>query len=502
MTAGTDAARTPPPQNDTAYILKVFAALAAIPRPSKQEKAVSDYLKNWAVTHGMPVIQDASNNIVMEKDASPGCENAPRTILQAHMDMVCVSDEHSAGKDYDPATHPIRIRKNPQDNTISAAGSSLGADDGIGVAIIQCLFQAKALRHGPLRAVITTDEEAGMSGARNLDAAHLNAAYLINIDWERYGSLCNGSADINVYRFRRPLTLRKPRLNSAGKLVVSGLAGGHSGIDIHTGRANALCTAAHILADMKRAGVALELADFGGGTANNAIPTRAEALVCLDAAQAECAARIAGDAAKMFKAAYGEREKHALITFSACSAPQCVLSDADADALLALITATRNGAYARNQAILGFVESSSNLGWVRIQDGRGVTAEIAARSCLPWHAEDMRHGFATLAALTGFAFDIPSACPAWPVKPDSRLAAYACAAFRELTGRAMAVEPAHVGLECGIFAVKNPDLEMIAIGPRIDNAHSIAETLHLDGVSGTLRCIVKILEKIALCSPV
>jgi len=486
-----------PLAHDAAYVLKAFTALAAIPRPSKREKAVSDYLKRWATTHGLAVIQDASNNIIMQKDAAPGCENAPLTILQAHMDMVCVSDENIVGKEYDPAAHPIRIRENPQANTISAEGTSLGADDGIGVAMIQYLLQDRTLRHGPLRAVITTDEEAGMSGAHNLDAAHLNAAYLINIDWESYGSLCNSSAAITVYRFRRPLTLRKTRLKNARKLVVSGLAGGHSGINIHMGRANALCAAAHILAEMKRADIGFALADFEGGTAGNVIPAKAEACVCLDDDQAERAVRVAAKAAEEFTTAYGKREKNALITFAACPAPQHVLSSADADALLGLIAATRNGVHAVSRTIQDFVESSSNLGLVRIQGGKSATAEIAARSCVQWHSAAMRHSFETLASLAGFALDVPSASPAWPMKPDSPLAEYACAAFKELTGSNMTVEPVHAGFECGIFAGKNPNLDMISIGPRIDNAHSTAETLHLDGLSDTLHCIVKTLEKIA-----
>ena len=486
-------------EKDAAYVLEAFTALAAIPRPSKQEKAVSDYLKRWAAMHGLAVIQDAGNNIIMEKGASPGCENAPRTILQAHMDMVCVHDENIVGKDYDPATHPIRIRHDPQANAISAEGTSLGADDGIGVAMIQYLFQDRTLRHGPLRAVITTDEEAGMSGAHTLDAAHLDAAYLVNIDWERHGSLCNSSAGIKVYRFRRSLTLRKTRLKSARRLVVSGLAGGHSGIDIHLGRANALCAAAHMLAGMQRAGIDFALADFGGGTACNAIPARAEASVCLNAAQTGHAARIIEKAAAEFKATYGVREKNALIAFTACPAPQYVLSAADADALLGLVATTRSGVHVSSQSIQGFVESSSNLGVVRIQDGRIVTAEIAARSCVQRHAEEMRHSFETLAALAGFALDVPSDAPAWPMRPGSLLAQYACAAFKELTGRSMTIDPVHAGLECGIFALKNPKLDMISIGPRIDNAHSTSETLYLDGLADTLRCIVKVLEKIAAC---
>ena len=486
-----------PLEQDVAYVLNAFRSIAAIPRPSKREKAVSDYLKSWAYAHGLNVIQDACNNIIIEKNASPGCERAPRAILQAHMDMVCVSDAQSKG--HDPATQAIRIREHPQDNAISAEGTSLGADDGIGVAMIQYLLQAKELRHGPLRAVITTDEEAGMSGARKLDAVHLQAAYLINIDWERYGSLCNSSADIHVYRFRRPLTLLEPRLDSARKLVVSGLAGGHSGIDIHRGRGNALCAAAHILTDMRRAGIGLEVADLGGGTAANAIPANAEALVCLDAARTEHAARIAKEAANSFKAAYGTREKEALIAFSACPAPQYVLSGADADALLGLLTAARNGVHAMSRTIPDFVESSSNLGLVRIEGTKVATVEIAARSCVHWHSEDMRHSFEHLSALTGFALDVPSSCPAWPVKPGSLLVEYACAAFRELTGTNMTVDPAHAGLECGIFAAKNPQLDMISLGPRIENAHSTSETLYLDGLSDTLRCIVKTLEKIAEC---
>jgi dipeptidase D len=241
------------------------------------------------------------------------------------------------------------------------------------------------------------------------------------------------------------------------------------------------------------------MADLGGGTAANAIPAGAEALVCLDAAQTEQAARLAAEAADRFKAAYGAREQEALITFASCPAPQYVLSGADADALFSLLAAARNGVHAISRTIPDFVESSSNLGLVRMEGAKVATVEIAARSCVHWHSEAMRHSFEHLAELAGFALDVPNSCPAWPMKPGSLLTEYACAAFRELTGTSMTVDPAHAGLECGIFAAKNPELDMISLGPRIENAHSTSETLYLGGLSDTLRCIVRTLEKIAEC---
>ncbi|MBO4852529.1 MAG: M20/M25/M40 family metallo-hydrolase, partial [Schwartzia sp.] len=254
-------------------VLEDFAGLARIPRPSLHEKAVSDYLLGVFRALGCDVHQDAANNIVADRAASPGFENVPRVILQAHMDMVCVAAE---GVGYDPLRDPIRLRR--EGGELTAEGTSLGADDGAGVAMIFYVFR-HAKDVGPLRAIITTDEETGMTGAQALDGKYLaDADFLINWDSEDYDELTRGCAGSVGVEFYRKADWREPPKGSAWRVSVGGLLGGHSGERIGDGRGNALRILAQTLHSLKNAGIAFSVASLTGGSARNAIAAEAEAV--------------------------------------------------------------------------------------------------------------------------------------------------------------------------------------------------------------------------------
>jgi len=272
-----------------------FLSLCAIPHKSHHEEAISHFLYDWGVKQGLTACRDEVGNVILDKPGAPGHEHAPRTILQAHMDMVVVWDE---GVEHDPLRDPITVIDDGV--TLKAAGTSLGGDDGIGVAMAMAILEDSEAVHGPLRAIFTVDEEDGMGGAEALDARHLDARYLINLDWEAFGSLCCSSAGSDMYALRREIRWEAVKNVSAYALSVQGLEGGHSGATIHMGKANAIRLAAAVLKAGRDAGCDLRLAAFRGGSAHNAIPSAASALVTVSAGQEdafEAAARTAIDTA-------------------------------------------------------------------------------------------------------------------------------------------------------------------------------------------------------------
>lgn len=226
-------------------VLSEFLELAKVPRPSHHEERVSEYLFQWAKSHGLAVEKDNMNEIIIDKPASPGCENVPRVIFQAHMDMVCVCEE---GVTYDPMTDPIKVINDGV--TLTADGTSLGADDGIGVAMCLYLLQDDTLRHGPIRAIFTTKEEDGMDSIA-IDPKYLDGGYLVNLDWETLGSLCNSCAGGDFFNYSHKAEWEKPIVGCKTLTIsLSGLLGGHSGVGINKGHANALVSIATLLAKL------------------------------------------------------------------------------------------------------------------------------------------------------------------------------------------------------------------------------------------------------------
>ena len=278
-------------------VIAEFEALTRIPRPSGHERAVSDYLKKRFEELGCTVYQDESLNIIADLPASPGCETAPRTILQGHMDMVCVAEE---GTVYDPLKDAIKLRRTEE--FLTAEGTSLGGDDGIGVAEILAAFRC-CKEHGPLRAIITVDEEQGMSGARNLAERYLmDADFLINCDSEDYHVLTVGSAGSVNLDFARKLTRRAVH-GMAWRIEVRGLHGGHSGERIGDGRGNAIRVLALALMSLSARGT-IALVEFTGGAARNAIPSAASAVICTDLTEHEIQSVLAAEK-RRFDAIYG-----------------------------------------------------------------------------------------------------------------------------------------------------------------------------------------------------
>ena len=472
-------------------ILENFLSLTRIPRKSHHEEAVSCFLYQWALDRGLTACRDEAGNVIIEKPGSPGFENKPRTILQAHMDMVCVAEP---GKDYDPLTDPIQVINDGE--TLSADGTSLGADDGAGVAVAMAIMEDRNAVHGPLRAVFTVDEEDGMAGAIALDTKHLNAQYLVNLDWEEFGSLCCSSAGSDMYSFRRSAEWDASGDLAAYSLVLQGFEGGHSGAQIHLGRANAIRVAVRILGAAVNAGCAVRLAALKGGSAHNAIPSSAEAVVCVPAGQEEAFLASARAEADLQLELCGASDPGAVISLQKTDAPGKALSAALSRDALGILSSVHDGVNTMSPTIPGLVESSANLGLCQLSED-ALTFMIHQRSSQPEITRQMKAEFLRQAEEFGFDMDVISSSPPWPVKPGSELVEICRRCYRRVTGGEIRVEPIHAGLECGAFAAKNPSLDIISIGPDLRDIHSPKEKLILASVDSCDRLVRAILKEIA-----
>lgn len=473
-------------------VLSEFIELAKVPRPSHHEERVSRYLFEWAERHGLAVERDGLNDIIIDKPASPGCENVPRVIFQAHMDMVCVSEE---GVDYDPVNDPIKVINDGV--TLTADGTSLGADDGIGVAMCLYLLQDDTLRHGPIRAIFTTNEEDGMDSL-NLDPKYLDGAYLINLDWETIGSLCNSCAGGDFFNFSRKTEWEKPPEGCRTLTIsFSGLLGGHSGVGINKGHANALVSIATLLVMLRQGGVSYRIASLGGGQAKNAIPAFGSAVIAVSAGDEDAAAEILERFRAEFTDAYGNIEPDGVFSADlSSSAPERVLKAETGYALAELMAVVPNNVHTMSPFVDGLVESSANLGVASVDDEE-IRFTVFSRSSVVYQATQLGLICSALAGSFGFAFESEGHIPGWAVNPNSRLTKIACEAYRDLTGCDMIVEPVHAGVECGAFADKNPQLDMISIGPTLTDVHTPNETCRIEDVRITTELLIEILERIA-----
>ncbi|MBQ7251541.1 MAG: M20/M25/M40 family metallo-hydrolase [Kiritimatiellae bacterium] len=436
---------------ETAKILSIFAAISTIPRPSKKEGAVREAIAAWAEARGWKTAVDAAGgSLRIDCPATRGFAKASRVILQAHLDMVLAGnlDAHT----------PPELLLSPDGKTLRARGTSLGSDDGIGLALALHAM-ASAAPHGPLRAVFTTDEESGMSGARALPAEWLaDARYLFNIDWEEAGEACVSSAGARTLVLsRRGETA--PVAAEPARLSVSGLPGGHSGADIDRGIPNALLALGGAIGAKR----APRLVSFAGGRAPNAIPADAEAGLVRPRKGAPLVPAFTQEETRNF---------------------------------LALLRELPNGVLARDGD--GKVEDSSSLG---IASADAKTARMRLTLHIRSHTEEgmerVRRAVAACAARHGFQTKAGEATAPWRVPETAGVRALAAKAAEGVFGAPFRFTKAHVGLECGIFAEKAPRLEILSFGPTLRFPHSTRETLAVDTVGPTARFLARLLAETA-----
>lgn len=474
-------------------VLDEFKKIAAIPRPSKHEEKVSNFLKNYLQGFGFEVVQDENKNLVAEIPALCGLENVPRTILQAHMDMVCVAEP---GYNYSPMTDPIKIIRT--EDFLQAEGTSLGADDGIGIAEI--LYLAKnheKFPHGPIRIVFTVDEEQGMGGAIQIDEKFFkDAKFLINCDSENYDEIIVGSAG-NIYIiFTKKINFVEPdeKLKNTFRMKFFGLRGGHSGTDIADNRANAIKVMKNFFRLTMSKGDS-QPAKIFGGEASNVIPSNAEALFVTELdlkTLQECAEIFKGQVKRKF----GDAESDFQIEFEPAERPEKVFSKKDFSEFMSLITIIHSGVYSMNKDVPNAVETSANIGKVRMEEDR-LAITLMARSNVPEMLSEFKEMYNQAAAMMNFKVTYNETVPAWLHNPESKLTKIMAEIFEEQNNFSPTVRVLHAGLECSLFYVKNNDLDMVSIGTTNENIHSPKEKLHLKTVEPQVKWILATLEKIS-----
>ncbi len=459
-----------------------FATFCAIPRPSKHEAALRGHLLAWAGARGLETRVDAAGNLILKKPASPGCEARPGVILQGHLDMVC---QKNADTEHDFQRDPIRpVLK---DGWLASENTTLGADNGIGVALALAALEDPDLIHPPLEVLLTVDEEAGMGGARALAPGSLEGTRLINLDTEEWGEFylgCAGGMDVEATRHceREPL----PEDFTVWRLAVSGLRGGHSGIDIHLNRGNALKLLLECLHALTRE-MGARLISLEGGTARNAIPREAFCDFALATGAGQDSARLVETTLAAWKQRLAGSDGGIQLT---CEPMADIggqpLKPPDQAALLDFLLAAPNGVARMSDDFPGVVETSDNLGVANLS-GALFRAVFMVRSLKDAEAHGLADKLALDANAHGFHVRKIGPYPGWTPNPASPLLALGQRVYQDTFGQPARLQVIHAGLECGLLAASHPALDMISFGPDIRGAHAPGERVEIQSVG---RCWV------------
>ena len=470
-------------------IWSYFLELSKIPRGSKNEAAAADWVASQAKGLGCEVERDAVGTVIIRKKATAGKEGSPTICLQAHVDMVC---EQNEGTNHDFLKDPIQVWKDG--DLLRAKGTTLGADNGIGVAAALAVLASKDIPHGPIEALITIDEETGLTGADGLQPGRLKAKFLLNLDSEEEGFLTIGCAGGEDTIVTRKLTRSAaPAGSRAYRLKVVGLKGGHSGIDINHGRGNAIRILAQILGAMKPA-FGFSLASIKGGNKRNAIPREASAMILLDPAQ-EVAFReaLAGHEAH-WRAALGAHDPGLHLGLEAGEGTQ-VMSGADADALIRLLLALPHGVEAMSPDIPGLVQTSTNMGVIETRADE-VEVNLLTRSSINASKSALSERIAATCALGGFKSQVTGGYPGWKPEPKASLVQIVNDANQAVFGKPLEIMAIHAGLECGLIGEKYLDMEMVSFGPSMWDVHTPDEHVSVPSVANFWKLLVGVLKAV------
>lgn len=476
---------------EPAKLFHYFEEISAIPRESGNEKQISDYLVAFAKDHGLWVYQDEVYNVIIKKAASAGAEDKPAVMLQGHIDMVCDklgSVEHDFTKD--------GIDLVVTDGVLTANGTTLGADNGIAVALMLTVLDDDSLAHPALECVFTTDEESGLVGAETLDKSQIDARTMINLDSEEEGVATVSCAGGVVVTYTRPIT-REHKSGSVLTLEISGLLGGHSGADIHLERGNGNLIMARIVERLMIAGEPA-LVSFNGGTKDNAINRECKAeLVYAEHAAAEEGAELAREIAAKVAAELETYDPG--FTCDVAIADDAEVEAINEDTALAFVRAIRlapNGVMRRNLAADGAVDVSSNIGVVATSDDEAKIL-LSPRSSITSLQEEFKDRLQTLADVLGFDAKFEYEYPGWSYAEHSPVRDVFLESYRELFDTELRIESIHAGLECGLFAEALDGLDAIAVGPTLKDVHTPDESMELASSERFYTLLVDVLKRLA-----
>ncbi|MBD1388927.1 aminoacyl-histidine dipeptidase [Neiella sp. HB171785] len=470
-----------------APLWQFFQTICSIPHPSKHEEALATWICQWATEQQLDWQRDTVGNVIIRKPAAAGCEHLQTTVLQAHIDMV---PQKGVNSDHNFATDPIDTIIDG--DWLTANDTTLGADNGIGMASCLAVLAADDLAHGPIEVLLTIDEEAGMTGAFGLEAGLLTGTMLINTDSEQEGEIymgCAGGIDANI---NLPIERQPGELPVAATITVGGLRGGHSGVDIHLGRGNANKLLARTLLQLQQQ-QAIELVSFDGGSLRNAIPRDAKAIVrCADAAA--LAEQVA-----VLQACYRNElvvsEPNLALTVATVENQQQVLTEASQQAFIQAMMATANGVMAMSQQIDGVTETSTNLGVVTTAEDH-IKVLCLIRSLIDSARLNTEQAIASCWQLAGASIEMTGCYPGWAPNPESPVMALVDKVYRQNFSDEPKIMVIHAGLECGLFKKAYPEMDMVSIGPTIKFPHSPDEKVQISSVANYWTLLTEILKAI------
>ncbi|WP_276929688.1 aminoacyl-histidine dipeptidase [Herbinix luporum] len=466
-------------------IFKYFSEISKIPRGSGNEEEISEYLVRFAKSHGLEYNKDLANNVIIIKEASPGYEYEPAIMLQGHMDMVCEKEKDST---HDFLKDGIKLLVDG--DFLHADGTTLGADNGIALAYILALLSDETLKHPRIEAVITTDEEVGMNGAKALDLSALKAQYMINLDSEEEGYLLASCAG----GLTGTCTLPLKRVSEEGKKIrisIGGLKGGHSGMDIVNNRTNANKLLARLLFDLREK-VSFALLHMEGGNKDNVIPREAFAELVIEAEMYQQFSQKIDEIMQVYKKELRSSEPDLEYSLNDLGDGEYkVLHPVSFEKLLFLMIQIPYGVQVMSSDIEGLVESSLNLGIFRLEDEQAVICN-SVRSSKSSYKKYISDRLKYLVNFLGGEYIVRSEYPAWEFNKESKLRDHLQRLYKEMYGKEMKVEAIHAGLECGLIAEKMPGIDIVSIGPDMSRVHTIEERL---SISSTIR-VYKFLERI------
>lgn len=475
---------------EPAEVFQYFREISKIPRGSGNEKGISDYLVSFAKEHHLEVVQDKALNVIIKKPGSRGYENSSGIVLQGHMDMVC---EKRPDVEHDFLKDPLKLHV--VDDMLYATGTTLGGDDGIAVAMGLAILASEEIAHPPIELLVTTSEETGMDGAMALNPANISGKTLINLDSEEEGILTVSCAGGCSARIRIPVAWETANPSDrAFTVTVEGLLGGHSGVEIHKGRANANKLMARLLNQLCMK-MEFRLSAVNGGSKHNAIARDAEAVVCVNQSDESALRKQVSGLEKALQNEFKTADPGLRIVVKAASTvPERVMTKESAEHVIRFLYLIPNGVQSMSMDIPGLVESSLNLGVVETKED-GVEIISSIRSSIGSIKENIFNTIVSIGNLTDGKVSAEAQYPEWQYNPDSRIREVFIDLYEKLFGKRPLVTAIHAGLECALFAEKfNGQLDMVSVGPTIIGVHTAEEHLSIPSTQRTWNHLLEVLK--------
>ncbi|WP_252180023.1 aminoacyl-histidine dipeptidase [Endozoicomonas sp. 4G] len=470
-------------------IWRHFQALCKIPRPSKHEDAVREYVKAFGENLGLETLVDEVGNVIIRKPATRGMENRLGVVLQSHLDMV---PQKNADTNHDFTKDPIKAYVDGE--WVTAEGTTLGADNGIGVVAAMAVLESTEIPHGPIEALFTIDEESGMTGAHGLKPGLLKGEIMLNMDSEDEGELyvgCAGGVDVSVSHGYQQEFLEEGY--SGFSLSLKGLKGGHSGVDIKLQRGNANKLMVRLLKALSE--VDVRVAEYSGGTLRNAIPREAFVQVAIPSDRREEAARIVDEHLNIFRAELAEVEPDLSLVMAASEPVQKAMTRAEQSQLLNTLHVSPNGVHRMSLSVEGVVETSNNLAIIKVKEGQ-ISVENMVRSLIDSAREEHAESIAGLYRLMGAEVSKQGAYPGWKPNTESAILKTMTGIHEQLFGYQPEIKVIHAGLECGLLGSAYPNWDMISFGPTIRFPHSPDEKVHIPAVENFWNYLVATLAAV------